>query len=72
MLFPEGQRCKSIKGFEEIGKNERHEVDKEKGKPIIVDDGKLAYWRIPNPLFGGEYQLEWEWQNTAKTQAAGV
>jgi len=29
--------------------------------PIIVDEGKLAYWRIANPLLGAEYQLEWEW-----------
>jgi len=68
LLFPEGQRCQGIKGFEEVGKNGRREVDdKEKGIPIIVDDGKLVYWRIPNPLFGGEYQLEWEWKNIPAT-----
>ena len=73
LLFPEEVRCKSIKGFEEIGKSERHEVlDKEKGIPIIVDEGKLVYWRIPNPLFGAEYQLEWEWQNTATPAQATV
>ncbi len=71
LLFPEEQRCQGIKGFEEVGKSERREVDdKEKGTPIIVDDGKLVYWRIPNPLFGAEYQLEWEWQNTSASAQA--
>lgn len=73
LLFPEAQRCQGIKGFEEVGKNERREIDdKERGTPIIVDDGKLAYWRIPNPLFGGEYQLEWEWDNTPAITKATV
>ncbi len=74
LLFPEGQRCQGIKGFEEVGKGKRQEVeDKEKGLPIIVDEGKLVYWRIPHPLFGAEYQLEWEWQNTpVSAQAAAV
>ena len=72
LLFPDAQRCKSITGFEQVGKNEAREVDPEKGVPIIVDDGKLVYWRIPNPLFGGEYQLEWEWDNVIQTKSAAV
>lgn len=72
LLFPEGQPCKSVLGLEEVGKGKRQEVDKQKGFPIIVDDGKLVYWRIPNPLLGAEYQLEWEWDNAATiTEATG-
>jgi hypothetical protein len=70
LLFPDAQRCNAITGYEEVGKNEAREIDPEKGLPIIVDDGKLAYWRIPNPLFGAEYQLEWEWRNTVEVKAA--
>jgi len=70
LLFPDDQPCRKITGYEEVGKNEPQEIDPEKGLPINVDDGKLVYWRIPNPLFGGEYQLEWEWQNVAVQPAA--
>lgn len=64
LLFPEAQRCRNIKGLEHIGKNKSVEVDKDKD-PIIVDDGKLVYWRIPNPRLGAGYKLEWEWQYMA-------
>src|SRR4051812_27408694 len=45
LLFPDGQRCKSIAGYEKVGKNAATEVGSDKGMPIIVDDGKLSYWR---------------------------
>jgi hypothetical protein len=70
LLFPEGQPCKDISGFEAVGKNKNRVVDREKGTPVILDYGKLVYWRIANPLFGAEYQLEWLWDNSVQVKAA--
>jgi hypothetical protein len=72
LLFPDGQRCKSIAGYEKVGKNAATEVGSDKGMPIIVDDGKLSYWRIANPLLGAGYKVEWEWDNVAKPGTAAV
>ena len=70
LLFPEGQPCKDISGFEEVGKNKGRMVDREKGMPVILDYGKVVYWRIANPLFGAEYQLEWIWANSQQVKPA--
>lgn len=70
LIFPPGQPCTRVTGKEQIGENESQEVDRRRSVPIIVDDGKVVYWRIDNPQLGVEYQLEWEWQNKVPTQVA--
>lgn len=71
LLFPQALRCTSVKGTEKIGKDVAREVDREKGLPIRVDEGEIVYWRVPNPLIGAGYKLEWEWQNTAPATTIG-
>ena len=63
LLFPAIQRCNKIKGFEHVGRNTSQEVDKRIGRPLVVDQGKMVYWRIPQPRLGACYKLEWEWQH---------
>jgi hypothetical protein len=73
LLFPAIQHCDKVKGFEHVGRNTSQAVDKRSGLPIIVDQGKMVYWRIPQPRLGAGYKLEWEWQSTpAPSQAAVV
>lgn len=64
LLFPQAQRCTRVTGTEKVGKDEARELDREKGLPILVDEGEIAYWRVSNPLIGAGYKLEWEWQYT--------
>lgn len=71
LLFPQAQRCLSVKGTEKVGKDAAREIDMD-NLPILVDDGEIVYWRIANPLIGAGYKLEWEWKYTAApAQPAG-
>jgi len=72
LLFPPTQHCEKIKGLEQVGRNMSKVVDKRSGLPIIVDQGKMVYWRIPQPRLGASYKLEWEWQYTPAASPAAV
>ena len=72
LLFPGTQRCDKVKGFEHVGRNKSQTVDKGKRLPLVVDEGEMVYWRIPQPRLGASYKLEWEWQYTAVTSQAVI
>lgn len=71
LLFPQAQRCICVKGTEKVGKDAAREVERE-NLPILVDEGEIVYWRIPNPLIGAGYKLEWEWDNNVKATQPAV
>ena len=75
LLFPDGQPCLNVKGLEKIGTDDEHEVDRLRVEPpLILNERKVVYWRIDNPLPGPKYRLKWEWQNidTTATKASTV
>jgi hypothetical protein len=59
ILFPHDRPCKSIKGFTKSGREPLLEY--RHPRPVRLENGSIAYWRVEGPEQGAQYQLEWEW-----------
>lgn len=59
VLFPEHKRARMVRGVC------KHYVDEPfvpiPRQPVVSPEGHFACWRVPSPLLGATYQLEWTW-----------
>lgn len=68
VLFPQNRPCKSVKGFTKSGREPLREY--RHPRPVRLERGSIAYWRVEAPEKGAEYQLEWEWPPLSQSPVA--
>lgn len=58
-LFPDGKRCREVRGL--VKRHPAAAFETAVEGPVVLMDGRVAFWHLVAPEQGGTYQLEWQW-----------